>query len=111
MALTNLTLSKLTGHINGKTQTIGYYKERTVAETTRTLLKQSYDSIIIDDVDAVAELIGEYVPDYDHTFIMEATYVNNECIMMECVGWYCGKPEDDLNEMFGDHDLIGYYWN
>lgn len=55
------------------------------------------------------KLIPEYAREYDHTFIMEATYVNGECIMMECVGWYCGEPNEADTEQYANRDMKADY--
>ena len=33
-----------------------------------------------------------YSPAGDITYIMQATYVNDELKELECVGWYSGEP-------------------
>lgn len=55
------------------------------------------------------ELIPEYVEEYDHTFIMEATYVNGECVSMECVGWYCGEPDDKYVKEYANRNMKADY--
>lgn len=55
------------------------------------------------------ELIAEYSEEYDHTFIMEATYINNECISMECIGWYCGEPDPVSTERYANREMKAVY--
>lgn len=55
------------------------------------------------------ELIPEYVPGYDHTFIMEATYVDGECVSNECVGWYCGEPNATLTQQYANRQMKAFY--
>lgn len=71
--------------------------------TTIELLKE-----MVSDM-TTTELIPEYVHDYDHTFIMEATYVDGECITMECVGWYCGEPEEALTKQYANRHMKADY--
>ena len=55
------------------------------------------------------ELEPEYVEEYDHTFIMESTYVNGECVTMECVGWYCGEPNEADTIQYANRNMKAYY--
>ena len=55
------------------------------------------------------ELHGEYVPGYDHTFVMESTYVAGECVSTECVGWYCGEPDDVLIKQYANRHYKAEY--
>ena len=54
------------------------------------------------------KIYGVYAPDHDSTFVMKDTYEDGDIIRMECVGWYCGKPNDDMTERFshGGEDLV-----
>lgn len=55
------------------------------------------------------KIYGVYAPDHDSTFVMKDTYdEDGGIIRMECVGWYCGEPNDDMNERFshGGEDLV-----
>ena len=55
------------------------------------------------------ELIPEYVPDCDHTFIMEATYAYDRLISQECVGWYYGKPDEERTKRWANRDMKATY--
>ena len=55
------------------------------------------------------ELIPEYVPDYGHTFIMEATYAYDRLISQECVGWYCGEPDEERTKRWANRDMKATY--
>lgn len=63
--------------------------------TTIHELKTIHAKLIQTANNTTVELIPEYAHDHDRTYIMEATYVGRECISMECVGWYCGEPNED----------------
>lgn len=55
------------------------------------------------------ELSGYYAPNHDSTFVMKTTYDDNgDVTRMECVGWYCGEPCDELTQQYshGGEDLI-----
>lgn len=55
------------------------------------------------------ELIPEYVPDYDHTFIMEATYAYGRLISQECIGWYYGEPDEERTKRWANRDMKATY--
>lgn len=52
------------------------------------------------------ELIANYIKEFDKTIIFENTYENNECIKIELVGWYFGKPDKDLIKEYANRDYI-----
>ena len=79
--------------------------------TTMHELKAMRTELIQTAENTTVELIPEYVPDYDHTFIMEATYVSGECISMECVGWYCGEPDDEYIKQYANREMKADYIN
>ena len=79
------------------------------AKSRLSVLQKLYGSLDEQLSTTVTELIPEYVPGYDHTFIMKATYVNGECKTMECVGWYCGEPTDEYTKRFANHDMKANY--
>lgn len=58
------------------------------------------------------ELVPVYCPDYDVTFIMEDTYsAEGEPVSKECVGWYCGEPEENATLTFANREMkIVYDW-
>jgi hypothetical protein len=52
---------------------------------------------------------GHYAPTHDSTFVMKETWDDNgDVTRMECVGWYCGQPDDELTLQYshGGDDLI-----
>lgn len=55
------------------------------------------------------KLVAEYAAGYDHTFIMEETYVDGECVAQECVGWYWGSPDDEATKQFANCKLKATY--
>lgn len=55
------------------------------------------------------EIYATYAQSDDSTFVMKATYNDDNSIAsIECVGWYCGEPNDDATQQFshGGDDLI-----
>lgn len=55
------------------------------------------------------EISGHYAPSHDSTFVMKTTYNDDgDVVRMECVGWYCGEPNDELTQdhSHGGDDLI-----
>ena len=55
------------------------------------------------------EIESTYAPSTDNTFVMEYTYDDNgDICRMECVGWYCGEPDNEMTKRFchGGEDLI-----
>lgn len=55
------------------------------------------------------ELSGHYAPSHDSTFVMKTTInENGDVVRMECVGWYCGEPDDEMTHTLcnGGDDLI-----
>ena len=55
------------------------------------------------------ELVGCYCNTEDKTFVMKYTYVGSELYKGECVGWYCGEPNDEDNKRYSNGDLIAIY--
>ena len=54
-------------------------------------------------------LSGHYAESHDSTFVMKTTYNDaGDVALMECVGWYCGEPNDEMTQQFshGGEDLI-----
>ena len=52
---------------------------------------------------------GHYAPSHDSTFVMKTTYDDDDNVCrMECVGWYCGEPNDEMTQQLshGGDDLI-----
>lgn len=48
--------------------------------------------------------------DGELTFVMEVIYdENNEIRRMECVGWYCGEPNDEDTEHYKNSGLIALF--
>ena len=55
------------------------------------------------------EITAHYAPSHDSSFVMKTTYNDkDEVIKIECVGWYCGEPDDELTQTcsHGGEDLI-----
>lgn len=52
------------------------------------------------------ELIANYIQGYDRTVIFEHTYLNNECIKIELVGWYFGEPNEDNTKQFANRNYV-----
>ena len=52
------------------------------------------------------ELIANYIQGYDQTVIFEHTYLNNECIKIELVGWYFGKPNEDDTKHYANRNYV-----
>lgn len=58
------------------------------------------------------ELETGYAPEIDCTFVMEYTYDDNgDICKMECVGWYCGEPNDEMTKHFchGGGNLVATF--
>lgn len=55
------------------------------------------------------ELIGYYCEAHDTTFIMQAEFVDGEPKSIECVGWYCGEPNDDDNNRYAHTGMKNEY--
>lgn len=49
-----------------------------------------------------------YAPDSDITFIVEDTMVNNECIQTQVVGFYYGKPDEELTKKYYGRTRVEY---
>lgn len=64
---------------------------------------------------ASIDLVPEYVPSTDHTFIMEYTYITDgitgdvDCVSQECVGWYCGEPNDEDTKRYANRNMKATY--
>lgn len=56
-----------------------------------------------------SELVGCYCHNEDKTFVMKYTYIGRELHTAECVGWYCGEPNDRDNEAFSNGNLFATY--
>ena len=54
-------------------------------------------------------LYGAYAEADDMTFVMEDTTVDGKCVKLECVGWYCGEPNDDDNKKYADRNYTALY--
>ena len=55
------------------------------------------------------EIVNAYAPFDDMTFIMEETYAEDgRLLSIECIGWYCGEPDEEANKTFA-HQLKGIY--
>lgn len=55
------------------------------------------------------EIVTAYAPSIDNTYVMEYTYDEaGEIRRMECVGWYCGTPCEELtlSRSNGGDDLV-----
>lgn len=55
------------------------------------------------------EIYATYAQSDDSTFVMKSTYNDDgEVCRIECVGWYCGEPDDEMTQRFshGGDDLI-----
>ena len=46
------------------------------------------------------EKYGIYQKNYNITFIMIDIFKNDKIISSECVGWYFGEPNEELNNHF-----------
>ena len=82
--------------------------DKVVAERL-AVIKKLHEAIKEQLTTTTTELIEEYVPGYDHTFIMEATYVNGDMISVECVGWYCGEPDARYTKLYSDRNMKATY--
>ena len=76
-------------------------------------LQQLRDDVIVflSEANVTTTLYGAYCPTEDKTFVMRDTYVNGDIKYSECVGWYCGEPDDKFNEDYshGGKDLLASY--
>lgn len=55
------------------------------------------------------EITAHYAPTHDSSFVVKTTWDDNESVCrIECVGWYCGEPDDEMTKRFshGGEDLI-----
>ena len=52
---------------------------------------------------------GCYAEASDITFIMDAVYINGELFILEVIGWYCGMPTDEDNDMYGNRNMSAFY--
>ena len=88
-----------------------------LAKTTLSLLNfkaneidELFGDVYIDvTIESREEIVGVYAPDHDSTFVMKHTYdQHGDVRKMECVGWYCGEPDDEMTKRFshGGYDLI-----
>ena len=52
-------------------------------------------------------LVECYAQNHDTTFVMRETFdESGDIIKMECVGWYCGEPNEELTKMNCSGDMI-----
>ena len=52
---------------------------------------------------------GCYAEASDTTFIMDSVYINGELFILEVIGWYCGMPTDEDNDMYGNRNMVAFY--
>ena len=52
---------------------------------------------------------GCYAEANDITFIMDTVYINGELFIAEVIGWYCGMPTDEYNDIYGNRNMTAFY--
>lgn len=45
----------------------------------------------------------------DMTFIMEEEFVGEDVKSIECIGWYCGEPNEEDTIHYARHGMIAIY--
>lgn len=50
-----------------------------------------------------------YAESDDTTFIMETTFAGDDVASIECIGWYCGEPNDEDTKHYGNRNMIAIY--
>lgn len=54
----------------------------------------------------IKELVPGYIHDLDKTIIFEHTYVNEDLVKIELVGFYYGQPDEELTKTYANRDYV-----
>lgn len=57
------------------------------------------------------EIETNYCESADMTYIMKTTYDGNQVTSIECIGWYCGEPNDNATEFYGSKGCLKAIYN
>lgn len=55
------------------------------------------------------ELYGVYAEEHDITFVMQSLSVNDKLQSIECIGWYCGEPNDNDIKQNANRQMLATY--
>ena len=66
-------------------------------DDSQTIIRSVLEKLESDEQVTMGEICTTYAPDTDMTFILqEISDENGGNISTECVGWYYGRPDEDL---------------
>lgn len=60
-------------------------------------------------MDTTTKIRTVYAEADDLTFIMEDKYAGDDLASIECVGWYCGEPNDEDTAHYANRNMIAIY--
>lgn len=61
---------------------------------------------LVSDVREYDTIEQNYCPEADLTYIMKCKYLDGEIKEMECVGWYCGEPDEHYEMYIGRNKAV-----
>lgn len=57
------------------------------------------------------KVYATYIPQEDKTVVWHDVYVNDECILSQLTGWYCGEPCDSYTLDFDKSNNTAYLYD
>ena len=55
------------------------------------------------------KVYATYIPQEDKTVVWHDIYVNDECILSQLTGWYCGEPNDSYTLDYDQSRNTAYF--
>lgn len=102
--------------VGAKAYSLPLFNAEAISAVTSMLLEienNAVDQFEWADHADLQELIPIYNHEEDMTFIMLNTYIRRkgcvDCYSRECVGWYCGEPNDADTHKFANRELKAVY--
>lgn len=101
--------NELTARINDWHYTLDNESECSTSDKYISVLSK-LNKAIVSQLDITrTDVYGVYAESSDQTFIMEDTFIDGELASTECIGWYCGEPDDELIAEYSNRRMKAVY--